>query len=284
MFSYWAQPEDTLDLSMMLNDHMADCVRAAPDKFIGLGTLPMQDPELAVLELKRCVNELGLAGVQIGSHINSWNLSDPALRPIFDAAEKLGAAVFVHPWDMIGSDLMKSYFLPWLVGMPAETSLAVCSMLFGGVIASRPDLRVCFAHGAGAFPGTIGRIQHGFDVRPDLCAKDCAVSPTDQLGTFWSDSLVHDPHTLAEAVRVLGADRVCLGSDYPFPLGEFTAESRGIDYCAGALIDSMAEAPFSWSDRQRADMLGRNALEGWLDRRYEDYARMQRPIVKEFGR
>lgn len=121
MFSYWAKPLDCLDLSMMLNDHMARCVAEDPERFVGLGTLPMQSPELAVQELKRCVTELGLKGVQIGSHVNDWALGDSALFPVFKAAEELGASVFVHPWDMMGSDMpgMKKYFLPWLVGMPA---------------------------------------------------------------------------------------------------------------------------------------------------------------------
>jgi aminocarboxymuconate-semialdehyde decarboxylase len=119
------------------------------------------------------VTQLGLAGVQIGSHVNEWTLSDPALFPVFKTAAELGAAIFVHPWDMMGSDLMKKYFLPWLVGMPAETSLAICSMLFGGIFERLPDLRVCFAHGGGAFPVSLGRVQHGFDVRPDLCASEC---------------------------------------------------------------------------------------------------------------
>lgn len=170
----------------------------------GLGTVPMHAPEVAATEVRRCVTELGLAGIQIGSHINSWTLAERALDPVWRAAEEVGAAVFVHPWDMMGSDIMKSYFLPWLVGMPAETSLAICSMMFGGVFERFPRLRVCFAHGGGSFPCTVGRIQHGFDVRPDLCAKDCAVSPRDQLGRFWTDSLVHDPAALDLAIEVFG--------------------------------------------------------------------------------
>lgn len=252
MFSYWAKPEDTHDLSMMLNDHVARCVNERPDRFIGLGTLPMQSPDLAVDELKRCVNELGLAGVQIGSHINEWTLDDKRLFPIFKAAEEVGAAIFIHPWDMMGSELMRKYFLPWLVGMPAETSLAICSMMFGGIFERLPNLRVCFAHGGGAFPSTIGRIQHGWDVRPDLCARDTSISPRDQLGKFWSDSLVHDADALDLICNVFGEDKVCLGSDYPFPLGEYTPESRGMDYCAGELIDSMG----IWSDNEDDDAQG----------------------------
>ena len=160
---------------------------------------------------------------------------------------------------------MRSYFLPWLVGMPAETSLAICSMLFGGVLERLPGLRVCFAHGGGSFPGTLGRIQHGWDVRPDLCAVDAARSPLEQCGSFWADSLVHDSHALEAAVRVFGQDKVCLGSDYPFPLGEFTPQSRGTDYSAGALLDLMP-----WEDRGdlRERVLGRNAC-GWLGGKYD---------------
>ena len=172
MFSYWAQPRDCLDLCEMLNDHVAACVASNPARFVGLGTLPMQSPELACQELRRCVKELGLAGVQIGTHVNSWTLDREELFPVFALAEELGCAIFVHPWDMMGGELMQKYWLSWLVAMPAETSLAICSLMFGGVLERLPRLRVCFAHGGGSFPGTVGRIQHGFDVRPDLCAGE----------------------------------------------------------------------------------------------------------------
>ena len=177
MFHYWAKGEDGLDTSRYLNDHIAEVVTQHPKRFIGLGTLPMQSPELATRELERCVKELGMAGVQIGSHVNQWNLSDAALFPVFQAAERLGAAVFVHPWDMMGGDRMAKYWLPWLVGMPAETSLAICSLIFGGVFERLPKLRVAFAHGGGAFPGTLGRIEHGHKARPDLCAVDNPRNP-----------------------------------------------------------------------------------------------------------
>ena len=180
MFSYWATPKDTLTLSKFLNDHIAEIVERYPTRFVGLGTVPMQDPKLAIKELERCM-KIGLSGIQIGSHINDWNLSEPALFPVFEAAAELGAAIFVHPWDMMAKDKMERYWLPWLVGMPAETSLAICSMIFGGVFERLPDLRVAFAHGGGSFPATIGRIEHGFDVRPDLCAIDNPVNPKSYL-------------------------------------------------------------------------------------------------------
>ena len=247
MFSYWAKPNDALDLSMFLNDHIAGIVKEYPDRFIGLGTLPMQAPDLAIKELERCVKELGLAGVQIGSHINNWNLNAPELFPIFEAAEELGAAIFVHPWEMMGRDKMPDYWLPWLVGMPAETSLAICSMIFGGVFERLPNLRVAFAHGGGSFPFTIGRIEHGFNVRPDLVAVHNKVNPRDYLGKFYLDSLVHDPLMLEVLIKLFGDSKICLGSDYPFPLGELEP---------GKLIENM---PFEKELKDK--LLFKNALE-----------------------
>ena len=132
----------------------------------------------------------------------------------------MGASVFVHPWDIMGKDEMEKYWLPWRVGMPAETSRAICSMIFGGVFEQLPDLRVAFAHGGGAFPATVGRIQHGFNVRPDLCAIDNNIAPIDYLGKFWVDSLVHDMQMLSYLIDKVGDKKITLGSDYPFPLGE----------------------------------------------------------------
>ena len=234
MFTYWAKPADTLDLCRLLNDHIASVVEANPRRFVGLGTVPMQDPDLAVAELERCVRDLGLAGVEIGTHVNGMNLDHPDVFPTLQAARDLGAAVFVHPWEMLGRDRMSKYWLPWLVGMPAETSLSICSMIFGGVFERLPGLRIAFAHGGGAFPATIGRIEHGFNVRPDLVAVDNETNPRDYIGRFYVDSLVHDPNMLDYMLKLMGANTIALGSDYPFPLGEQRP---------GQLIESMALDP-----------------------------------------
>ena len=130
--------------------------------------------------------------------------------------------LFVHPWDMMGQEKMQKYWLPWLVGMPAETSLAICSMIFGGVFEKFKRLKVAFAHGGGSFPITVGRVEHGFVSRPDLCAIDNAINPREYLGRFFIDSLVHDPDALKFVVKMMGEDKVMLGTDYPFPLGENT--------------------------------------------------------------
>jgi len=220
MFNYWAKPKDGLNSSRFLNDHLAEVVAQNPDRFYGLGTLPLQDTDMACAELVRCVKELGMQGVQIGSHVEDMNLSDERLFPVFAEAEKLEAAIFVHPWDMMGEARMTKYWLPWLVGMPAEVSLAISSMIFGGVFERLPKLRVAFAHGGGAFPFTLGRIEHGFEARPDLCAVDNPHPPSHYVGKFFVDSLVHDGRALKYILDLFGPDCICLGTDYPFPLGE----------------------------------------------------------------
>ena len=219
MFSYWAKAKDALELSKFLNDHIAGIVNKFPKKFVGLGTLPMQDAALAVKELERC-KKIGLAGIQIGTNVNQKNLNDDSLFAVFEACEKLDMCVFIHPWEMMGEKDMQRYWLPWLVGMPAETSRAICSMIFGGVFERLPKLRVAFAHGGGSFPATIGRIEHGFNCRPDLVAIDNNVDPKNYIGKFWLDSLVHEPKMLQYLVELFGAGKIAMGSDYPFPLGE----------------------------------------------------------------
>ncbi|MBX7104493.1 MAG: amidohydrolase [Gemmataceae bacterium] len=232
MFSYWAQPADALDLSRLLNDHIAGVVREQPTRFAGLGTVPMQAPDLAIRELERCVRELGLAGIQIGTHVNGKNLDDPGVVEVLAAAERLGACVFVHPWDMLGKERMPKYWLPWLVGMPTETTLAITSLLFAGVFDRLPRLRIGFAHGGGSFPGTLGRIEHGYHARPDLCGQDCAKAPREYVRQFYVDSLVHEPDALRTLLRLFGPERIALGTDYPFPLGETRP---------GELINSMSD-------------------------------------------
>jgi len=256
MFSYWAKPADTADLAKILNDHIASVVADHPKRFIGLGTLPMQDADLSIAELERCHHALGLAGIQIGTHINGWNLDDERVFPILEAAADLGAAVFVHPWEMLGRERMGLYWMPWLVGMPAETALSVCSMIFGGVFEKLPKLRVAFAHGGGAFPGIIGRLEHGFNVRPDVVATANSRNPGEYIGRFFVDSLVHEPAMLNYMIDLFGSNRIALGSDYPFPLGE---------HHPGKMIEEM-----DLDDDTRSNLLADAALE-WLALKRKDF-------------
>jgi aminocarboxymuconate-semialdehyde decarboxylase len=256
MFGYWSEPDDCAETSKFLNDGIAEIVGKFPKRFVGLGTVPLQDARLAIKELERC-REIGLVGAQIGTNVNQLNLGEPQFFDFFKACEELGMAVFVHPWDMMGEKDMQKYWLPWLVGMPAETCRAICSLIFSGTLERCKNLRVCFAHGGGSFPATIGRIEHGFLVRPDLCASDNQCNPRDYLGKIWFDALVHDAAMLEYLVNLAGASRVALGTDYPFPLGE--AEP-------GALIESM-----TFNDETKAQLLHGAALD-WLNLEKEIFA------------
>jgi aminocarboxymuconate-semialdehyde decarboxylase len=249
LFSYWAKPNQARELHRHLNAHTAEICRNYPDRYAGIGTVPLQSPHLAIEELEHCVDQLGLQGVQIGSHVNDWNLDAEELFPFFEAAADLGAAILIHPWDMMGTDSMPKYWLPWLVGMPAEQSRAACSLIFGGVLERLPNLRIAFAHGGGSFPFTIGRIEHGYRMRPDLVAIDNARAPRDYFPRLFFDSTVHDPQALRYLLDVVGDDRVMLGTDYPFPLGEQQP---------GSGIDALALQP-----AQRERMFHGAALE-WL--------------------
>ncbi len=248
LFSYWAKPDDGAVIAEFLNDGIAETTAKYPTRFIGLGTVPMQDTTLAIKELERC-KKIGLAGVQIGTNINQLNLGEPQFFDFFKACEELGMAVFVHPWEMMGESDMQKYWLPWLVGMPAETSRAICSLIFSGVLEKLADLRICFAHGGGSFPATLGRIAHGFVTRPDLCGIDNPNDPRKYLGRIYFDSLVHDPAMLDHLIKLAGPRHVALGTDYPFPLGESEP---------GRLIESM-----SYDDGIKEMLLSGTAM-SWL--------------------
>lgn len=251
LFNYWARAEDGWETSRFFNDHIAETAAMHARRFIGIGTVPMQDVDLAIREMERCVQELGMPGLEIGSNINGLNLGDASFFPFYRRAEELGCALFVHPWDMMGETQMQKYWLPWLVGMPAETSRAICSMIFSGVLETFPKLRVAFAHGGGSFPFTLGRIEHGYRVRPDLVAVDNTVPPSAYLGRFWIDSLVHDERALRFVLDLMGEEYVCLGSDYPFPLGE---------HRPGELVENTLAEP-----ALREKLLWGNGMR-WLDR------------------
>ncbi len=238
MFAYFAKPEHGLEVSQFLNDHLAGIQNEYPNHYLGLGTVPMQSVTLAIQELERC-KDLGFPGVQIGSNINDVNLGDEIYFPFFEACEALNMAVLVHPWNMMGQEHMGKYWLPWLVGMPAETARAAASMIFSGLFEKLPKLRVCFAHAGGSLIPTIGRLEHGFHCRPDLVAIDNPVNPRQYLGKFWVDSVTHDPELLHYIVKKIGADKISFGTDYPFPLG---------DLDMGKFID---EVPLSNEERQQ---------------------------------
>lgn len=246
MFSYWAKDEHTNELSQFLNNHIAQSVLTS-NRFTGLATLPLQNPAMAVSEINRCVHELGIKGFQIGTHVNDWNLDAEELEPVYEALSEHGCSLFVHPWDMSTTRLEK-YFMPWLVGMPTETTSAICSMVFGGVLEKFPKLKICFAHGGGSFPYTLGRIEHGFKQIPELCATKCKINPRKYVGRLYFDSLVHDSSSLEFLVKTMGEDNIILGTDYPFKLREIMP---------GKAIQSSK----TFSEKTKSKLLFKNAVE-----------------------
>ena len=255
LFSYFAKPNDGLKVAEFLNNDLASIINKYPKNYIGLGTIPMQSPELAVVELAR-IKKLGLKGVQIGSNINNKNLNEPEFFPIWEACQQLDLAVLIHPWNMMGKVDMENYWLPWLVGMPAETARAICSMIFGGIFEKFPNLRVNFCHASGSFLSTLGRIEHGFNCRPDLVAVDNSVNPKKYCGHYWVDSITHDSDMLNYVLKKQGSNRVTLGSDYPFPLGDLEI---------GSFINSM-----NLETSEMEDIFCNSTLQ-WLKLNKEDY-------------
>ena len=218
-YFYFTDPETGREAARAVNDGMAEAVAAHPDRLVGMGTVPLQEPEMAVAELRRCVTELDLRGVEINSHVAGRDLHDPALRPFFAAAEELGVLVFLHPLGFTHAQRMSEYYFNNLIGNPLESTLAVGHLIFGGVLDAYPGLKLCVAHGGGYLPAYCGRMDHGWRARAD-CSEHCAHEPSSYLKKLWFDTLVFDRTELDNLVHTFGPDRLCLGSDYPFDMSE----------------------------------------------------------------
>lgn len=243
-FSYWAPVEQALELAVYQNDFIAQTVREYPNRFIGLGTVPLQDAEVSVKELIRC-KEIGLAGIEIGTNVNGQNLDSDYLLPFFKAAEQYEMPLFVHPWETMAKDRTPEHNFMYTVGMPSETALAAASLLWSGVMEKCPNLKVCFAHGGGSFPYILPRLDQGWKVWPDM--RKTEHPPSYYTKNFYFDSLVYEPQNLQYLIDRFGVDKVIMGSDYPFLL-------REID--PGKVIDEYGVL----SEEDRAAILGENVL------------------------
>ena len=204
--------------SAIQNDQIAKHIAAHPARFLGIATLPMQDPQLAADELTRAMTRLKLRGTMIASNIMGKNLDDPSFEPLWAAAEKLDAFVFIHPNNVAGADRLKSYYLDNLIGNPLDTTIAAACLLFGGVLDRHPKLKVCLAHGGGFVPYQAGRWEHGWSVRPEP-KVNVKQRPENIIGRFFYDTILHSDQSLQFMIAQAGADRVVLGSDYPYDMG-----------------------------------------------------------------
>ncbi len=217
---YWAETKLAVTLARLVNDEYARVAKEHPDRFGGLATLPLQEVDRAIEEMERAILDLGLQGVYIGTNINGRDFDDPVLRPFFQKAQQLDAPIFVHPANVVGSERWGKHRLWNLLGNPFDTSIAITKLILGGVLEELPELKLCFAHGGGAFPYLRGRIDHGYKARPESHGG-LPKLPSEYLHQeIYFDTIVFDESILEYLVASVGNDKVLLGSDYPFAMGD----------------------------------------------------------------
>ena len=216
---YWTEPDLGLATARAVNDNIADIVGRHPDRFVGLGTVPFQAPELAVRELERLVRSLGLRGIEISSNVAGADFSEPRFRPIFAKCEELGVVLFMHPSGFTDGRRLGDHYFSNVIGIPLESTIAVHHLIFGGVLEAYPGLKLVIAHGGGYLPGYSGRIDHAAAARPDCC-EHIHEDPTVYLKRLHFDTMVFTHHQLEYLVRQYGPDHVLMGTDYPYDMGE----------------------------------------------------------------
>ena len=219
LLSYWLPLEDAKALVRYLNEQIAGMIALAPDRFVGLGAVPLQDVDAAIRELEFVLGTLRFRGVEIASHVNGVSIGDARFEPFFAAAEKMGAAIFVHALRPAGQDRIVGPFAEQAVCFPGDIALAAASMITGGVATRHPKLRIAFSHGGGALGVLMHRLEHAWKVTPKAKAE-LPESPAAVARRFFYDALVFDPLAVRFVVDSFGASQVCVGSDYPFNMGD----------------------------------------------------------------
>jgi aminocarboxymuconate-semialdehyde decarboxylase len=218
-FSYGQPAAAATRIAATFNDLALEICAPAPDRLLPFCQVPLQDPDAACRELERCL-AAGHVGVEIGNHVGDRDLDDAGIVTFLQHAAALGVPVLVHPWDMPTSPRLERWMAKWLTGMPAETHLSITAMILGGVFdAIGSELRICFAHGGGSFAFWVGRMDNAWRRRRDVVGTS-EHPPSHYLGRFYVDSVVFDERALRLLVDTVGSDRVLVGSDYPYPLGE----------------------------------------------------------------
>jgi len=218
-FFYEVEEELAVELARFQNDRLSEMVKRYPDRFAAMATLPLQVPKEALKELERAVGKLGLRGVEIGSHVGHRELGDEAFWPIYKTLEDLNVPVFIHPHYVAGLDRLQDFYLSNLIGNPLDTTLAAAQLIFSGALEKYPGLKVVLAHGGGQLPYIIGRLEHGYQVRPE-CKEKVHRSPMAFFKNFYFDIITHNPDALRHLINIAGSDHVLLGSDYPYDMGD----------------------------------------------------------------
>ena len=217
-FHYGVDPDVARSATRTINDGIAEIVHNYPDRFVGLGTVPLQAPELAVAELERMVGELGLRGVEIGTNVAGAELADERFRKFFAKAEALDIMIFMHPHGFTEGQRLTDHYFINIIGNPLDSTVAVSHLIFGGVLDAYPKLKICVAHGGGFLPAYAGRMDHAHQARED-CRRCIQDPPTSYLKKLYFDSLVFTHDQLEYLVRQYGSDHVVLGTDYPYDMG-----------------------------------------------------------------
>ena len=218
-FFYEIEEGPAVELAQYQNDQLAEMVKVHPDSFAAMATLPLQAPDAALKELDRAINKLELCGIEIGSHVGGRELGDRAFWPVYEFLEKHGLPMFIHPHNVAGMDRLQEYYLSNLIGNPLDTTIASANLIFSGVFEKYPGLKVILAHGGGQLPYIFGRLEHGYQVRPE-CKDYIHRSPREFLGNFYFDILTHSDEALRYLISLVGSDHVLLGTDYPYDMGE----------------------------------------------------------------
>lgn len=241
MLCYWAEAKAAQAFARMQNAYCAGIVSRHPDHFLGMATVPLQDTDLAIAELRHAVEVLGLKAVEIGTFPGGRDLDSAELFPFFEACADLGVSVFVHPAGaVVGQERMGDYYLPNIVGNPLETAMAISRFILGGVAERLPGLRVCWSHGGGAFAWVLSRLTHGWSIR-DEARVNAPKTPAEYAKTFFYDTITHSPETLHFGLETFGTGQYVIGSDFPFGMGEKDPvaflDSCGLDPAVRAGID-----------------------------------------------
>ena len=244
LFLYWTREAAAYRLMEMENDSMAAAVQRHPDRFVGFGTVMLQDVPASVRECER-VKRMGLRGIEIGSNIEGRGIEEEEFWPVFEAAEALDLAVLIHPANVAGQERMPDYHLRNLIGFPVDTTIAAAKIIFSGLLDRFPRLRICLGQAGGFLPFIIGRLDAGFHARPE-CRANIDQPPSTYLRRFYYDSIIHSPAALGFLIRTVGADRVMLGTDFPFDMSASSPVEE---------IDMQADL----SEAERADILGGTA-------------------------